>query len=164
MAASASSLAILPSGFRGSRTKIFDLRSKPTNNLVFSVSSSSNSRQKKSFRVLASVSVSDPPVRSSPDDLVASILSKVMGVVVDIKSSFLVLVLIFLVSRFKMIVLGQNVLMLIIAQMKKLEYTLLIFLDFDLLVEEDFANKKIIKIKNPCFHSLNYYFSFLLYV
>lgn len=89
MAASVSSLAILPSSIRGSGTKNFDLRLKPTNSLVLSVSSSSNYRQNKPLRVLASVSVSDPAVRSNtPDDLVASILSKVMAVLVNNKSFF----------------------------------------------------------------------------
>ncbi|KAL5558280.1 hypothetical protein UlMin_034491 [Ulmus minor] len=81
-AASASSLAILPSAFRGlpesSRSKILKFRSKSTN-LTLPVSSQSLHfrHRKSSFRVLASVSVSDPELRTGPDDLVASILSKV---------------------------------------------------------------------------------------
>lgn len=75
------SLALLPSAFRGgpeaSRLKLLNYRSKPTNFILAVSPLSKSRRQLKTFTVLASVSVSNPEVRTGPDDLVASILSKV---------------------------------------------------------------------------------------
>lgn len=83
MAASATSVALLPakSVFRGrvepSRSKF--LASRSTSSVPCqSASISSSSYRRKPLVILASVSTSDPQVRTGPDHLVASILSKVM--------------------------------------------------------------------------------------
>lgn len=83
MAASAASVALLPakSVFRGrfepSKSKV--LASLSTSSIPSqSASISSRYHRRKPFRTQAPVSISDPQVRTGPDDLVASILSKVM--------------------------------------------------------------------------------------
>lgn len=83
MAASATSVALLPSKlvFRGrfeqSRSK-FLTPSSASSIPCHSISISSPFHRRKPLGIQASVSTSDPQVRTGPDDLVASILSKVM--------------------------------------------------------------------------------------
>ncbi|CAK9312886.1 unnamed protein product [Citrullus colocynthis] len=84
MAASATSVTLLPAKFvcRGrvepSKSKFLAPSSK-SSIPCHSVSISSPFRRRKPFGIQASVSISDPQVRTGPDDLVASILSKVTG-------------------------------------------------------------------------------------
>lgn len=73
------SSALLPPSFSAaerSKPKLLKPRSLPFSPLPI-VSLHHHRRQRKTLRILASVSVSNPEVRTSPDDLVASILSKV---------------------------------------------------------------------------------------
>lgn len=83
MAASATSVAILPAKlvFRGrvSPSKSTFLAPSSTSSIPCqSTSISCRFRRHKPFGIQASISVSDPQVRTGLDDLVASILSKVM--------------------------------------------------------------------------------------
>ncbi|TQD69391.1 hypothetical protein C1H46_045076 [Malus baccata] len=79
-AAIASSLALSAFTLRGgadpSKPKFLNLCSKPTN-LALTVSPQSHSCRRNTLRILASVSVSDPGIRTGPEELSASILSKV---------------------------------------------------------------------------------------
>lgn len=74
------SLTLLPvSSFRGavqSKPRLLKSRSLPSNPPpIFSLPN--YHRQRKTLSIFASVSVSNPELRTGPDDLVASILSKV---------------------------------------------------------------------------------------
>ncbi|KAI5354776.1 hypothetical protein L3X38_007671 [Prunus dulcis] len=79
-AALTSSLALSPSTFRGgpepSKPKFLNFCSKPTN-LAFAILPYTRCRRHKTLRILASVSVSNPQVLTGPEELSASILSKV---------------------------------------------------------------------------------------
>ncbi|XP_062022014.1 probable plastid-lipid-associated protein 8, chloroplastic [Rosa rugosa] len=80
-AALASSLALSCSTLRGgsdpSKPRFPNLCAKPTN-LGLAVSPHSHSRNRKTLRISATVSVSNPELRTGPDELAASILSKVI--------------------------------------------------------------------------------------
>ncbi|KAK9946174.1 hypothetical protein M0R45_011650 [Rubus argutus] len=80
-AALASSLALSPSTFRGGpespKPRFPNLCAKPMN-VGLAISTRSFSRHRKTLRISATVSVSNPGVRTGPDDLSATILSKVM--------------------------------------------------------------------------------------
>ena len=81
MAMATSSLSLLPSSFRNlnpSKTKFVSTHYSPSHLRLTPLHSQNNPRQ-RILKVLASVSVSDPKVQTGPDDLVASILSKVRG-------------------------------------------------------------------------------------
>jgi hypothetical protein len=75
----AHSPAPLPPSFKGTRhskPKFLNSTSLPSNPPLV-VSLPYHNRQRKALRISASVSVSNPEVRTGPGDLVASILSKV---------------------------------------------------------------------------------------
>ncbi|KAF7830198.1 putative plastid-lipid-associated protein 8, chloroplastic [Senna tora] len=80
--AASSSLSLLPSSFGGVDTPKPKVSSINFSHSPFplppSSSCSHQNRRLKTLRVSASVSVSNPQVRTGPDDLVASILSKVL--------------------------------------------------------------------------------------